>query len=99
MPAGVLTSEDLAKHIAHGHAYAKHVVQKGEYPGVASHSQFAQIIQAAIDKATAEKPLSTGRYAWWDDSSLTVVIFDPHSGDLGTAFRPIGGKSYFDNLR
>jgi filamentous hemagglutinin len=99
MPAGIPTSEDLARSIAHGHAYPKHVVQGGEYPGVASITQFAQIIQETIENASAEKPLSKGRYAWWDDSLRTVVIFDPHSGDLGTAFRPIGGKSYFDNLR
>jgi len=30
---------------------------------------------------------------------MTVVIRDPKSPDLGTAFKPNDGKAYFDNLK
>ncbi len=29
----------------------------------------------------------------------TVVIRDPNSPDLGTAFKPKNGKAYYDNLK
>ena len=99
MPAGAPSSGDLAKRISEGHAFDKHVVQQAEYPGVTDKLQFGKIIQDAIESAGAEKALANGRYAWWDDTSGTAVIFDPASPDLGTAFRPKNGKPYFNNLR
>jgi hypothetical protein len=99
MPPGAPTSGDLAGRISGGHAFDKHVIKQAEYPGVTSQSQFGGVVQGAIENATAKKALANGRYAWWHDASQTVVIFDPKSPDLGTAFRPKNGKAYFDNLK
>ena len=48
---------------------------------------------------SASKTLTKGRKAFWDDKSKTVVIRDPNSPDLGTAFKPKDSKAYFDNLK
>jgi filamentous hemagglutinin len=90
---------NLARKIADGHSYDKHVIKQKEYPGVTSKPQFQKVVQETIDNPSAEKPLKNGRYGWWNDSSGTVVIYDPNSPDGGTAFRPTAGKSYYDNLK
>jgi RHS repeat-associated protein len=88
-----------AEKIANGHAYDKHVVQQGEYPEIATRAQFQQLIQETMDSATAEKPLSGARYAYWNASDETVVITDPNSSDGGTALRPTNGYAYYQGLR
>ena len=57
------------------------------------------------------KTLGQGRAAYWGEikpssylggySSYkgTIVIIDPSTGDMGTMFIPLRGKTYFDNLR
>ena len=91
-PAGI------AGRIAAGHAYDKHVVAEGQFPGVASRAAFAAVIQGIIEHPTAARPLSSGRTAYWDAASGAVVIANPHDRDGGTCFKPRAGRAYFDNL-
>jgi filamentous hemagglutinin len=79
-----------AQQIANGHAWPKH---GGDFP------EFAQHIDQIMANPSASKSLARGRAAFWDDKTKTVVIRDPNSPDLGTAFKPSGGKAYFDNLK
>jgi RHS repeat-associated protein len=94
-PKGKMLSTD-AQQIAKGHAWAKH---KGEFPEFSTEGEFAQHIDQIMSKPSASKDLAGGRKAFWDDNTKTVVIRDPNSPDLGTAFRPKNGKEYFDNLK
>lgn len=67
--------------------------------GIRTRPQFAQHIENVIKNPTSTKELSNGRSAYWDQSTGTVVIRNPKASDGGTAFRPVNGRAYFDNLR
>ena len=96
-----LNSELVGKEIAGGHAFEKHVLQQGEFTGlgIRTRAQFAQHIENVVKNPTSTKELSSGRSAYWDQSTGTVVIRNPKASDGGTAFRPVNGRAYFDNLR
>lgn len=96
-----LNSELIGKEIAGGHAFEKHVLQQGEFSGlgIRTRAQFAQHIENVVNNPTSSKMLSNGRSAYWDESTNTVVIRNPKASDGGTAFRPVNGRAYFDNLR
>jgi len=105
-PAGGGTSIEspgkvAGREISNGHAFDKHVVQNGEFKdvGITTREQFANHIERIVDNPSATKQLSGGRAAFWDNASSTVVIRNPKAVDGGTAFRPKGGKAYFDGLR
>jgi RHS repeat-associated protein len=95
-PAPAVTT--AARSIARGHAFAKHVLQRGEFPGISSTDQFEALIESIISSPSATKPLTRGRTAYWSDPHRTVVILDPANADLGTAFKPTAGRAYFDGL-
>lgn len=101
MAGKLLHSELVASEIASGHAFAKHVVQQGEFKalGISSRSQFEKHIEHVMNNPTATKSLSNGRSAVWHDAAGTVVIRNPKAADGGTAFQPSSGKAYFDNLQ
>lgn len=94
-----VTAATIATQIAHGHAFEKHVLQEGQFPGILTREQFAHTIQRIMDHPSASKPLARGRMAYWDDVTGTVVIRDPRTGDGGTAFKPSTGRSYFEHLK
>jgi len=93
----------LGTAIAQGHAFAKHVLVRGEFQGlgIRTTKQLATFIDDIVARASGAdvRSLSRGRTAFWDSSSGTVVIRDPRAQDLGTVFRPKGGRAYFDGLR
>jgi filamentous hemagglutinin len=93
-----LSNQLTAEEIAGGHAFDKHVIELGEFPGVTTRSEFAAHIEQRLSNAEV-KNLSNGRVAYWDNATQTVVIRNPHAVDGGTAFKPKQGRSYFDNLR
>ncbi|MBE7195365.1 MAG: hypothetical protein INR66_23165 [Gordonia polyisoprenivorans] len=84
-----------AKRIADGHAYQKHVIERGEFPGVSSRAEFSELVESVMKNGSV-KTLPRGRMAYWLDG--TVVIRNPRAQDLGTAFRPTEGRRYFDEL-
>ena len=96
-----LNAELTGEEIANGHAYEKHVIQQSEFNdlGIKTKEQFARHIENVVKNPTSTKELSGGRSAYWDQSTGTVVIRNPKPGDGGTAFRPVNGRAYFDNLR
>ena len=91
-----------ARAIGHGHAFDKHVLKEGQFTdlGVTTRGQFSEHISRVIDAAggTNVRSLTGGRMAYWDDITGTVVIKNPQAPDLGTAFRPKTGRSYFEGL-
>ena len=96
-----LNAELTGKEISNGHAYEKHVIQQNEFAdlGIKTKEQFAQHIENIVKNPTSVKELSGGRIAYWEQSTNTVVLRNPKPGDGGTAFRPVNGRAYFDNLR
>jgi filamentous hemagglutinin len=82
-----------------GHAYGKHVVEKGEFPDIRSPGECAAEIDRVMTNPTHTRQLSGGRTAYRDDKTGTVVIHNPKAADQGTCFKPTDGKSYFDNLK
>ncbi|MCD6040374.1 MAG: hypothetical protein K0R24_1663 [Gammaproteobacteria bacterium] len=93
------SSGSIAERIANGHAFDKHVIKQGEFPGINSQEEFADYIQNVMDNPSSTRTLSNGRTAYWDEGSGTVVIHNPIAQDAGTAFKPTGGREYFDRLK
>ena len=99
--------EGIANAIGKGHAFAKHVLQTGkgggEFAGLGIRTvkQFQTFVRGIMESASGAeaRTLSRGRTAFWDDATGTVVIHDPRSPDLGTAFRPKDGRAFFEGLK
>jgi hypothetical protein len=91
-----LNARLTAEEIAGGHSYEKHVVSQGEFPGIRTRGQFADMIENVINNYDEMKCLSGGRIAYWRDG--VVVIRNPSAVDGGTAFVPRDGYTYFEGL-
>lgn len=89
-----LRAQLTGEEISGGHAFGKHVVQGGEFPGITTRSQFAAHIEDVVTNGIM-RPLSNGRSAYWQNG--TVVIRNPKAVGGGTAFRPTNGYDYFLN--
>lgn len=77
-----------------------HVIDQNEFGGsITTQQQFAGQIESILANPSAKKPLSNGRSAYWDDTTGIVVIRNPNAADGGTAFEPMNGEAYFNNLR
>jgi filamentous hemagglutinin len=83
-----------AEKITNGHAYGKHASEFGN----PSKQEFSDLVEDTMDNGQT-RPLAKGRTAYWNDKNGMLVIKDPSSPDGGTAFKPVGGKSYFNNLK
>jgi hypothetical protein len=85
----------IGEEISNGHAFDKHVVERGEFPGVSTREQFANLIEDAVMNGES-RVLNRGRTAYWSEG--TVVIRNPSEPDGSTAFRPPDGYDYFLGL-
>jgi len=88
-------AEQIGDEISAGHAFDKHVIERGEFPDITTREQFASLIKDAVINGES-RTLSAGRTAFWSDG--TVVIRDPSTADGGTTFRPTDGHDYFLGL-
>jgi hypothetical protein len=89
----------IAKAIAGGHAYEKHVVEEKLFPEVTSTSDFVEVIARVLANPTHHRELENDREAYFDNKSNTIVIYNPHARDRGTCFRPRNGLKYFEGLK
>lgn len=87
-----LNAQLTGREIAGGHAFEKHILDKGEFPGIRTRAQFASHIEGVVANGEM-RTLSNGRTAFWRDG--TVVIRNPRAADGGTAFQPNHGYDYF----
>ena len=85
-----LIAEELAG--ANGHAFRKHVVEQGEFPGIHTRAQFAEMIERTVRHGEMRYG-SNGRSAFWRNG--IIVIRNPNSRDGGTVFAPKDGYEYF----
>jgi hypothetical protein len=81
-----------AEKISAGHAFDKHVLARGEFPGITSRAQFAAHIERVVREGEV-RVLLRGRVAYWHDG--TIVVRNPGAVDGGSAYRPKGGYEYF----
>jgi hypothetical protein len=89
----------IAKAIAKGHSYEKHVVEEKLFPEVKSTDDFMELIARVLANPTHHRKLENDREAYFDNKSNTIVIYNPHARDKGTCFRPRAGLKYFENLK
>ena len=89
----------IAKAIASGHAYEKHVVEEKLFPEVKNKDDFVEVIANVLANPTHHRELENDREAYYDKKSNTIVIYNPHARDKGTCFRPRAGLKYYENLK
>jgi len=89
----------IAKAIASGHAYEKHVVEEKLFPEVKNKDDFIEVIAKVLANPTHHRDLENDREAYFDKKSNTIVIYNPHARDKGTCFRPRAGLKYFEGLK
>ena len=77
------------------HAFGKHA---GEFGNI-TRNEFQGLVQDTLANPSEVRSLSDGTTAYWSDSQQMVVIENGTAPSRSTAFRPPGGKGYFDNLR
>jgi hypothetical protein len=89
----------IAKAIANGHAYEKHVVEEKLFPEVKKRDDFIELIAKVLANPTHHRELENDREAFFDKKSNTIVIYNPRARDKGTCFRPRSGLKYFEDLK
>lgn len=89
----------IAKAIATGHAYEKHVVEEKLFPEVKNTNDFIEVIAKVLANATHHRDLENEREAYYDKKSNTIVIYNPRARDKGTCFRPRAGLKYYEGLK
>jgi hypothetical protein len=89
----------IAKAIAMGHSYDKHVVGEKLFPEVKNRDEFTELIAKVLANPTHHRELENDREAYFDKKSNTIVIYNPHARDKGTCFRPRAGLKYFEGLK
>jgi len=81
----------VARAIAKGHAKAKH------FPKTMETDDLTRMIEETMANKAVDPKFSEGRTAYWSNEHEMIVIEDPNTKDLGTAFKPNRGKAYFDD--
>jgi hypothetical protein len=89
----------IAKAIAGGHAYEKHVIEEKLFPEVKSEADFVELIGKVLANPTHHRELENDREAYYDKHSNTIIIYNPRAKDKGTCFRPRAGLKYYDGLK
>jgi filamentous hemagglutinin len=90
---------EIARQIAGGHAYKKHVLEQDEFPWIETREEFRDFIAGIMRKPTSWKPLKDGRRAYLDARTGTIVIRDPNHIDGGTAYRRPDARRHFNELK
>lgn len=100
-PAAAVPAATRARagQIASGHAYRKHVEEKGEFPEVSSPAAFTAMVAGIIDNPSDRIERPDGWSAYWDDATSTIVVVNARDPDGGTCFRPDEGREYFETLK
>lgn len=97
--AQLLKNKLISEQIAGGHAFEKHVINRKEFlDSIVTRKEFARHIEKILNKPTEIKALTCNRIGYWDQKSGTVIIRDPLQRDGGTAFKPLRGKTYYDEV-
>lgn len=93
-------------HIGSGHSFEKHIVVQGEFLGwIRTRAQFLKHLENVVADPntlyrTVECPQHKTLYGcpkkvYYQESTNTLIINDPHAFDKGTAYQPIKGIQEF----
>lgn len=94
----LLKNRYISREIASGHAFTKHALKKNQFPGF-NRLQFEEhLFKVLNDRKTEVKFLSRDRVGYWNQNSNTIIVRDPRHFDGGTAFKPIRGRTYYDDV-
>jgi RHS repeat-associated protein len=86
--------------LAAEHAFVKHVLVQGEFPGIRTTSQMRRLVTSIFaDARSLVRNLSGGRLAVWSEENSAVVIINSRNPGKSTIFQPASGKAYFDGLK
>ncbi len=86
----------IAQEIAGGHAFEKHIINRGEFRGfIRTRTQFSEHIENVLNNPTKAKQLRNNRTGYWHQETGTVVVRNPMAIDGGTAFQPNKGITYY----
>jgi hypothetical protein len=91
-------AQKIARSIAFGHAYWKHVADANKFGELISQSNFEQLVLETILDPEKIKQLRWNRMAFWNATEGLLVIYNPVDPDLGTAYWPVEGRNEFENL-
>ena len=94
-----LNNRLIAAEVANGHAFAKHVIERGEFVGlgIRTRQQFQNFVESIVSNpATVKRYAADGTIYYLDNSTRTVVI----RGQRGeaTAFRPDFERGWDDYI-
>ncbi|MCR9145161.1 MAG: TIGR04388 family protein [bacterium] len=94
-----LKNQLAAQEIAGGHAFEKHVLNRGEFPGIRTRAQFAKEAERIMNSPTTKvRILKRGRKAYWNPETGTIILSNPKARDGGTMFKPDIGEQYFTDV-
>ncbi|WP_409419233.1 RHS repeat domain-containing protein [Marinomonas sp. RS-M-Aa-14] len=92
-----LNRQLTAQEIANGHAFEKHVLKQGEFPGIRIRQQFQNHVEDVLSNPSGMRYYKDGRTVYLQESSSTVVIRNSGSGE-STAFQPANWSEYINSL-
>jgi hypothetical protein len=87
--------------IAGGHALGTLILDKDQYNSIyiRARAQCSRHIADIVNNTAPYWQLIRGRSAYWQESTGTVLIGSPQSGDGGTAISPTNGRTNFGGSR
>uniref|UniRef100_UPI003527300E VENN motif pre-toxin domain-containing protein n=1 Tax=Xanthomonas sacchari TaxID=56458 RepID=UPI003527300E len=91
----------IAEEVANGHAYQKHVVERGEFIdiGVTTKKQFQDFIENIVADPTIERRQAVDGTTYYLDYSTKTIVIRGRRGEA-TAFRPdVGGVGWEKYLK
>lgn len=92
-----LNRQLTAQEVASGHAFDKHVLVQGEFPGITTRPQFQEHVENVLNNPSGMRYYKDGRTVYLQESSGTVVIRNPSTGE-STAFQPTDWVEYINSL-
>ncbi len=90
---------NIAEHIGNGHAYDKHLVERGEFEGIAkTKEEFVAHIENVMKNPDRVENLGKSITAYDQEKTKTIVIHNPSNPDMGTAYQNPNVQSRMDRL-
>jgi len=96
-----LRNQLIAEQISKGHAFEKHILHQGEFPGwIRTHKQLQIHIETILNSNNTKKLyIGKERTVYCNKDSHTVIIHNPHAADGGTVFQPPTSIEKFLEMR
>jgi hypothetical protein len=95
-----LRSQLIAEEVAQGHAFEKHVVERGEFSslGIRTREQFQSHVEGIVNNPEIPKRYAVDGTTYYLDESTRTIVIQGQRGEA-TAFRPdygVGWDNYLE---